>query len=72
MRTVAMAHSQTGVRGMGAIHAVNIALWDLKAQALCVPLYELLGGRSRAAVLFDVHASGPKAARARWRPARRA
>ncbi|MBI2502979.1 MAG: mandelate racemase/muconate lactonizing enzyme family protein [Candidatus Latescibacteria bacterium] len=30
-----------------AIAAIDIALWDLKAQALGVPVYELLGGRCR-------------------------
>ncbi|MFA6110977.1 MAG: mandelate racemase/muconate lactonizing enzyme family protein [Candidatus Latescibacterota bacterium] len=30
-----------------AIAGIDIALWDLKAQALGVPVYELLGGRCR-------------------------
>ena len=30
-----------------AIGALDVALWDLKARALGVPLYQLLGGRSR-------------------------
>ncbi|MEX0653868.1 MAG: mandelate racemase/muconate lactonizing enzyme family protein [Phycisphaeraceae bacterium] len=30
-----------------AISAIDIALWDLKGQALGVPVYELLGGRCR-------------------------
>jgi L-alanine-DL-glutamate epimerase-like enolase superfamily enzyme len=30
-----------------AIAGIDIALWDVKAQALGVPLYELLGGRCR-------------------------
>lgn len=64
MRVATMAHGQTGVVGMGAINAIDIALWDLKAQSLGVPLYELLGGRTRATVPFYVHASGPEAARA--------
>jgi galactonate dehydratase len=30
-----------------ALGALDVALWDLKARALGVPLYQLLGGRSR-------------------------
>ncbi len=33
-----------------AIAGIDIALWDLKAQALGVPVYELLGGRCRDCV----------------------
>jgi galactonate dehydratase len=64
MRVAIMAHGQTGVVGMGAINAIDMALWDIKAQALGVPLYELLGGRTRAAVPYYVHAASPQAARA--------
>lgn len=32
---------------MAAVSAVDIALWDLKAQRLDVPIWELLGGRYR-------------------------
>lgn len=31
----------------GAISAIDIALWDIKGQALGVPIWELLGGRCR-------------------------
>lgn len=64
MRTAMMAHGNTGVVGMGAINAIDMALWDLKAQAMGVPLFELFGGRTRQAVPFYVHASGPEAAKA--------
>lgn len=62
MRVACMGHGQTGVVGMGAINAIDMALWDIKAQALGVPLYELLGGATRSKVPFYVHAATPEAA----------
>ena len=41
--------------GAAAISAIDIALWDLKAKALGVPLYELLGGRVRDRVVCYPH-----------------
>lgn len=41
---------------MGSVGGVDIALWDLKAKALGVPLYELLGGKF--ADSFVPYASG--------------
>ncbi len=38
-----------------AISAIDIALWDIKAQALGVPLYQLIGGRSRDKVMVYNH-----------------
>jgi L-alanine-DL-glutamate epimerase-like enolase superfamily enzyme len=38
-----------------AISAVDIALWDIKGQALGVPVYELLGGRVRDRVVCYPH-----------------
>jgi len=35
---------------MSAISAIDLALWDLKAKALGVPVYELAGGRVRDSV----------------------
>ncbi|NND32061.1 MAG: D-galactonate dehydratase family protein [Saprospiraceae bacterium] len=47
-----------GAVNMAAIGAIDIALWDLKAKALKVPLYQLLGGKSRQQVLTYCHAQG--------------
>jgi len=41
-----------------ALSAVDVALWDLKAKALGVPLYELLGGKVRDRVVCYPHVRG--------------
>ena len=52
------AYWRRGPVTMAAISAVDTALWDLKARAAGLPLYQLLGGRSRVGCLTYGHASG--------------
>ena len=52
------AYWRRGPITMAAIGAVDTALWDLKAKAARLPLYQLLGGRSRTGVLVYGHANG--------------
>ncbi|SDT47078.1 D-mannonate dehydratase ManD [Jiangella sp. DSM 45060] len=52
------AYWRRGPVTMAAVAAVDVALWDLKAQAAGMPLYQLLGGASRDGLLAYGHASG--------------
>src|SRR5919199_2818998 len=55
--TVLRAFTYVGTRGAttAMLSGIDIALWDIKAQALGVPIYELLGGAVRETIPLYTH-----------------
>jgi galactonate dehydratase len=55
--TLLRAFTYVGTRGAttAMISGIDIALWDIKAQSLGVPIYELLGGAVREAIPLYTH-----------------
>ena len=52
------AYWRGGPVAMAAIGAIDTGLWDIKGKALNVPVYKLLGGKSRHKLLAYTHTQG--------------